>query len=247
MLRGLRLLLPQPLLVPKHLLVTSLVPQHLWLPSRGLRGTARGRALPSTRGGVVGDREVASSDTVRGRVGLRSDTVRGGGEEAFYRALGSDEFMASGGKAEVIRKLSRDVPDQDDGAKKTPKKRKNPVRDDNHFVGSDGDLKDHKTPVHLSYKQQIKQLKMELNAQSVTKGNQFAKVRSAVEMLHEFSYEKQLKMKEKKNREVLDLLRKASQSSPNMAQCKVSPIVAAAVTSQYRNKVSEVSPLLADH
>ena len=245
MLRGLRLLLPQHLLVPRHLVLPSLVPQHLLLPSRGLRGTARGRAVPSTRGDVIGGREVASSHTVRGRVGLRSDTVRGGEDEALYRALGSDEFMGSGGKGEVIRKLSRDVPDQDDRAKKTPKKRKNPVRDDKQIVGRDGDLKDHKTPVHLSYKQQIKKLKMELNAQTVTKGNQFAKVRSAVEMLHEFSYEKQLKMKEKKNREVLSNLRKASQSSPNMAQCKVSPIVAASVTSQYRNKVSSC-PLPAD-
>ena len=116
MLRGLRLLLPQhllvprhlvlPSLVPQHLVLPSLVPQHLLLPSRGLRGTARGRAVPSTRGDVVGGREVASTDTVRGRVGLRSDTVRGGEDEALYRALGSDEFMGSGGKGEVIRKLS---------------------------------------------------------------------------------------------------------------------------------------------
>ena len=208
MLRGLRLLVPS--LVPRHLLL---------VPSRGLRGTARGRALPSAR-----------SDSVRG-----SDTVRDGEDEALYRALGSDEFMGSGGKGEVIRKLSRDVSDQADGAKKPPKKRKSPLRDDKQDVDSDGDQK---TSTYLSYKQQIKKLKMELNAQTVTKENQFAKVRSAVEMLHEFSYENQLKMKEKKNRDVLNSLRRASQSSPNMAQCKVLPIVPATVTEQYRNKVS---------
>ena len=85
----------------------------------------------------------------------------------------------------------------------------------------------------LTYRQFIKNLKMELNPQVVTKENQHHKVRSAVAMLCHLPYEEQLRLKQQKNAEVLAVLKNAN---PQVSRCREGAIHGAAVREQYRSK-----------
>jgi len=85
----------------------------------------------------------------------------------------------------------------------------------------------------LTYRQFIKNLKMELNPQVVTKENQYHKVRNAVAMLCHLPYEEQLRLKQQKNAEVLAVLKNAN---PKISRCREGTIFGAAVREQYRSK-----------
>ena len=88
----------------------------------------------------------------------------------------------------------------------------------------------------LTYRQFIRNLKMELNPQVVTKENQYSKVQSAVAMLCHLPYEEQLCLKKQKNMEVLEVLRNASNNNPRVSRCREGNIFGAAVREQYRCK-----------
>ena len=88
----------------------------------------------------------------------------------------------------------------------------------------------------LTYRHFIRNLKMELNPQVVTKENQFSKVQSAVAMLCHLPYEEQLLLKKQKNMEILEVLKNASNNNPRVSRCRGGKIFGAAVREQYRCK-----------
>ena len=88
----------------------------------------------------------------------------------------------------------------------------------------------------LTYRQFIKNLKMELNPQVVTKENQYSKVRSAVAMLCHLPYEEQLRLKKQKNAEIVEVLKNASNNNPRLSRCREGAIFGADVREQYRCK-----------
>ena len=88
----------------------------------------------------------------------------------------------------------------------------------------------------LTYRKFIKNLKMELNPQVVTRENQYSKVRSAVAMLGHLPYEEQLRLKQQKNAEILAVLKRASNNNPKVSRCREGAILSATVREQYRCK-----------
>lgn len=96
---------------------------------------------------------------------------------------------------------------------------------------------------YRSYRQHIRRLKMELNPLAVTKENQHEKLRSAVEMLHDLPYDRQLEMKQRKNGEVVGVVGRASRGSQTVVRCREGPIIPSSLREQYRSKVSRVSSL----
>ena len=71
-----------------------------------------------------------------------------------------------------------------------------------------------------TYKQFVKNLKMELNPQVVTKDNQYLKVNNAVAMLTHLPYKEQLHLKQKKNSDVIEVLKNSSKGSSRVSSCK---------------------------
>merc|ERR1719430_770886 len=88
----------------------------------------------------------------------------------------------------------------------------------------------------LKYRRFIKNLKMELNPRVVTKENQYSKVRSAVAMLCHLPYEEQLRLKQRKNAEIVAVLKNASNNNPRLSRCREGAIFGADVKEQYRCK-----------
>ena len=97
-------------------------------------------------------------------------------------------------------------------------------------------LKELELGKNSTYKQFVKNLKMELNPQVVTKDNQYLKVNNAVAMLTHLPYEEQLHLKQKKNSDVIEVLKNSSKGSSRVSSCKKGTIIGAHVREQYRCK-----------
>ena len=155
----------------------------------------------------------------------------------LWRQLGEDELLSGAPQflrlqgQNAVQKATKSTKDhtihQQDIAVKNQEEK------GNQMTESGKEFKERR-PV-LKYRQFIKNLKMELNPQVVTKENQHSKVQSAVAMLFHMPYEEQLRLKKQKNKEILEVLKNATNNNPRV-KCREGKIFGASVREQYRCK-----------